>query len=153
MSRTAIAFVVSPLWTPLAVGLFLGVTVIADTTQIHSTEIHLIASAIAVSALLTYFGMFVLGYPAFRYLRARGMTSVWRAMGLGFVAGAVMWVLIAFYLGLWKYGGITLALYQSFNDVSLPAELLGVIIAATFWLIARPDRGRRPAVCEADQQA
>jgi hypothetical protein len=84
--------------------------------------------------------VFALGYPAFRYLRVRGMTSVWRAVGLGFAAGAVMWALIAFCLGLLKYGGITLAFYQSFNDVSPPAELLGVIIGATFWLIARPDR-------------
>jgi hypothetical protein len=140
MSRTAIAFVVSPLWTPLAVALFFGVGVIADTTQIHSADIRLIASAVVISALLTYFGMFALGYPSFRYLRARGMTSVWRAMGLGFVAAAVMWALVAFWLGLWKYGGVTLALYQSFNDVYLPAESLGLIIGATFWLIARPDR-------------
>lgn len=140
MSRTAIAFVVSPLWTPLAAGLFFGVAVLTDTTRIHAADVCLIASAVVGSALLTYFGMFALGYPAFRYLRARGMTSVWRAMGLGFVAGAVMWALVAFWLGLWKYGGVTLALYQSFNDVYLPAELLGVIIGATFWLIARPDR-------------
>jgi hypothetical protein len=140
MSRTAIAFVVSPLWTPLAAGLFFGVTAIADAAQIHGTDIQLIASAIAVGALLTYFGVFALGYPAFRYLRARGMTSVWRAVGLGFVAGAVMWALIAFCLGLLKYRGITSAFYQSFNDVSPPAELLGIIIGATFWLIARPDR-------------
>jgi hypothetical protein len=140
MSRTAIAFVVSPLWTPLAVGLFFGVGVIADTTQIDGADIRFIASAVVISALLTYFGMFALGYPAFRYLRARGMASVWRAMGLGFVAGAVMWALVAFWLGLWKYGWVTLALYQSFNDVYLPAELLGLIIGATFWLIARPDR-------------
>ena len=102
MSRTAIALVVSPLWTPLAVGLFFGVGVIADATQIHSADIRIIASAVVIGALLTYFGMFALGYPAFRYLRARGMASVWRAMGLGFVAGAVMWALVAFWLGLWK---------------------------------------------------
>ncbi len=140
MSRTAIAFVVSPLWTPLAAGLFFGVAVLTDTTRIHAADVRLIASAVVGSALLTYFGKFVLGYPAFRYLRARGMTSVWRAMGLGFVAGAVMWALVAFWLGLWKYGGVTLALYQSYNEVYLPAELLGLIIGATFWLIARPDR-------------
>jgi hypothetical protein len=51
-----------------------------------------------------------------------------------------MWALVAFWLGLWKYGGVAPALYQSYNEVSLPAELLGLIIGATFWLIARPDR-------------
>lgn len=131
MSRSAIAFVVAPLWFPLWVGLLFGIAAFPDSAQV---QLMAFATVIAYAAMLT------LGYPGFRYLRMRGKTSLWRLMGLGFVVGAVAWALIAFCLGFLKYGVVTMALHMSFNDVSLAPELLGIITAATFWLIARPDR-------------
>jgi hypothetical protein len=131
MSRSAIAFVVSPLWAPFAMGLWF---------EIAPFQFMVLVAFVAYAAVLA------LGYPGFHYLRKQGKTSLWRLMGWGFVVGAVAWALIAFCLGLLKYESIAMAFYTSFNNVWLGPELLGVVIAATFWLIARPDQETRSTV-------
>jgi hypothetical protein len=131
MSRSAVAFVVSPLWAPLAVGLWLG-----------TARIQFMVPVAFVAYALTL----VLGYPGFYYLRSQRMMSLLRLMGWGFVVGAVAWTLIAFCVALFQYDSIAMAFCASLKNIWSGPELLGVVIAATFWLIARPDRETGPTV-------
>jgi hypothetical protein len=101
-----------------------------------------------VSAIFTYGGMLAFGLPAFLILRSRQLTDLWIAAVLGFVFGAVTWIifLVCFALSLGEgIAGARLAFHSlHFATVDVvwlfAAGLLGLIIGVTFWHVAGPDR-------------
>ncbi len=139
MSRAQIAWLVAPLWVPVFLGSYAAFETFPDSTQYWW-----VAFVAIISALFAYLGMFAIGYPAFRFLETRNMTSLWVAAAVGFAAAILtsMIVLVCLVLAL---GGdlreIALLFHQ---DTTVPFAiflgLLGTLVGATFWLIARPDR-------------
>jgi hypothetical protein len=141
MMRKSVAFVVAPLWVPLAVAVFAATVVFPNPAQIHWVIISTV-----IGSILTYAGVLLVGLPIYPILVRRGWTSIWVAIALGFVVGALVnrlfMVLFALSLG----SGVAYALKGvaevSVVDVSWLGitGLLGVLIGMTLWLIARPDR-------------
>lgn len=133
--RHAMAFLSAPLWVPLIV--VLVASGIPTPSGMPSAS-GLMVFAV-VSAFFAYLGMVVIGIPAYLFLRWRRWTSLWPAAVVGFVAGFVMALGL---VGSW--GGWTAALDPSANDLfaGLVSALVGVLVAATAWLIIRPDRER-----------
>ncbi|MHA7120205.1 hypothetical protein ACWV16_05915 [Achromobacter xylosoxidans] len=146
MTRLLFAFLAGPFWTALFLGLqarlfwrepgFSGAGGQPDWT-LMATLLGLLAGAIAMA---------VLGLPAHRVLRRRGRVTLapyvlaFTAIGL---AGWCAALLIASQFG---PGDLRLALYMladtvvSRPGVPLSAAVLGALVGASFWCIARPDR-------------
>jgi hypothetical protein len=147
MNRTIIAFIVAPLWVPLAAG---GVAYISSfdpyPVPIFWTMVGLLGSALAA-----YVGEIALGLPVFLFLRSQGMSRLWimalSGCVIGAASGVLYWTSIVFYFSAGDIG----ALQKLFNgndnliQMSLAPSLLGAIVGATFWLVARPDK-RQDAV-------
>jgi hypothetical protein len=141
--RRAMAFLYAPLWVPLIVVL-VGSGI---STPSGPSASGLIIPAV-IAAFFAYLGMMVIGIPAYLFLRWRRWTSLWPAAAVGFVAGFAMANLVGLaVVGFW--GGWTAAVRKvvldpSANDLvaGLVSALVGVLVAATAWLIIRPDRER-----------
>jgi hypothetical protein len=135
------AFLYAPLWVPLIVVLVALATPGPGTPQ--ASGLLIIA---VMAAFFAYLGMVVIGIPAYLFLRRRQWTSLWPAAAVGFVSGFAMANLVGLALvGFW--GGWTAAVRKvvldpSANDLiaGLVSALVGVLVAATAWLIIRPDR-------------
>ena len=136
--RHAAAFLVAPLWVPLVAMTYTA----ADGPQPpNGTGLMLIGFFGAIGA---YVIMTVVGIPAYVVMRWRNWTAPWIAMAAGFVTGVVMWNLFAIYfLGGWTYAAKTLSASNHVIDL-IPAAV-GALVAATAWLIVRPDREKAPA--------
>jgi hypothetical protein len=131
--RHAVAFLVAPLWVPLVAVTYTA----ADGPQPpNGAGLMLIA---VVGAIASYVIMTVVGIPAYLVMRWRRWRALWIAMAAGFVTGVVMWNLFAVYfLGGWIYAIKALSASNHLIDL-LPASV-GALVAATAWLIVRPDR-------------
>jgi len=141
MNRTALAFVIAPLWVPLLLGA--GAWFVEVNGQI-------VAFVVAVSALVSYGGTYLLGAPAFMFLRSRSCTAPWIAVVLGFAVGALAYQVFQFLfsLSLGNSVQLTLATFQKMFAEWSPASLLavggpgllGALVGITLWVIARPDQ-------------
>lgn len=136
-SRGAIAFFIAPLAVPLLLLLW-------QLSAAHAA-LGLILTTMFIGAFVSYVGTLVFGIPAYRLLRARGVTALWVAVVVGFIIGILMWLIFAVFFGLSLGHGLssiqsTLTNSNIFTDVMWPGGVLGAIVGAIFWLIARPDR-------------
>ena len=135
--RTPIAFLVAPFVVPLVVALSVPARGPHDTAA---------AAAVGVSALVSYFGSFLFGVPAYLLLRARKLTAFWIAPVAGFIAGTMMWYLFFALFGL-ALGSSSIA--SALSDPNLLSSALGrigplgALVGTILWLIARPDRPRQ----------
>jgi hypothetical protein len=135
MNRTVTAFLVAPLWVPAAVA------PLAAQMFPRVAERQWIYITLIIATIFAYGGTLVLGVPAFLALRARRYTAFWIAAALGFVVGGLTWfvffVLFALSLGI----GIGWPNAVDMSRGLLLPGVLGSIVGATLWLIARPDLG------------
>jgi hypothetical protein len=138
MSRTKIAFIVAPLWVPLAAALVFRLVVWRDPAQAHWVVIGTV-----ISAIFAYGGSCLLGLPLFRWLSSKGLVSMWIAPAVGFVIGAVTWLAFmtcfTIFLGEGPVGAASSLAPQQLSFLFLPGGL-GALVGMTLWLIARPDR-------------
>ncbi len=136
--RHAAAFLVAPLWVPLVAMTY---TAIDGPQPPNATGLQLIA---VLGAIGSWIIMAVAGVPAYLVMRWRNWTGLWIAIAAGFVTGIVAWNLFAVYfLGGWTYG--VKALGRSNHLIDLLPAAIGALVAATAWLIVRPDREKRLA--------
>ena len=136
MKRSTIAFFVAPLAVPLLVLVWSFAGHLALRWQL---------TMMVIAAFLSYSGTLAFGMPAYIFLRARGLTATWIAGAVGFVIGALMWlvVLVLFPLSLGQgFSGVRLGMadFSIVTDIVWPGGVLGTIVGVLFWAIARPDR-------------
>lgn len=138
MNRSVIAFVVAPLSVPLVVSI---------CWFVRDPGIGgVIATIIAVSAILTYTGTFAFGIPAFLFLRSRNLTAFWIAPITGFIIGATMSTIVTASYMVGLGGSLQDAINEIHEELTKSQSLLGwpgllgTIVGVTLWLIARPDR-------------
>ncbi len=142
MNRTAIAFIIGPLWAPLVV------TPIAHFEIFpYPAQLHWVVIAGLISTIFAYLGVFLLGLPLFRWLRSRNLTALWMAAALGFVVGVLTWIAAVASFVLLLGGdlhGVELAArdwrmaFARLAGLVAPG-LIGIVVGMTIWLIARPD--------------
>ena len=97
------------------------------------------------SAVISFNGVFLLGLPAYLFLRARKWTAFWIAPLVGFMVAAIAWFVFALWLGLILGRGLSgafsdLMTAQSLGHLLWPIGAMGAVVGALLWLIARPDR-------------
>jgi len=134
-----IAFLNAPLWVPaIAAGW---------TTWILAPDAPrgLIPITAAIAGVLGYGGTLVIGAPLCIVMRARRRTSFWMALVAGFGAGAATWLIFVGALALWFGGSSMLVVHNTLIErppagAAVPCGVVGIIVGATLWLIARPDR-------------
>lgn len=136
MQRHTVAFFVAPLAAPLLM-----------LPWLLSGHLALgwILTAMVIVALVSYAGTVVVGMPAYSFLRARGLTAAWIAGIVGFAIGSLMWLVFSILFPLSLGQGLTgvrlgLTDLHSLRGVLWPGGMLGTIVGALFWVIARPDR-------------
>ena len=138
MSRTALAYLVAPLWVPAATAIY------ALHMFPYPEQHHWIYVTIIIGAVFGYAGTLALGMPAFFVLRARSHTALWTAVVLGFGIGGLTWLVFTVLFVLSLGNSFTFILHEAANPTSwlplLPTGVLGSIVGATWWLVARPDR-------------
>jgi hypothetical protein len=98
-----------------------------------------------IAAITAYLGTAIFGIPAYLLLRARGITSIWVAVIFGLLIGVVTWFLLAIAFPLSLGQGVPgvkagFMLPSVYWGALVPAGVLGMIVGALFWFIARPDR-------------
>jgi hypothetical protein len=145
MSRQTLAFIVAPLWVPVLVALYaFYYSLFPDFGRTV-----FVAIPVGVSAAISYGSTLILGRPAFAFLRAHKMTSVWMAVATGFAVGSMTPIAFLTLIGAMPVLAFFLANGASQSGVSLllvASAAMGALVGLTFWLIARPDRpvaGRR----------
>ncbi len=136
MNRTLVAFLIAPLVVPAL--MFFYLRGLASTDFWH-------AFSLVISVIFAYTGVWVLGFPAYLFLRARRWTGFWLAPVLGFVIGAVMWLVFGVALSVSLGHSLAAAIPDVIRDPNMlggvlwPSGIAGAATGATFWLIARPD--------------
>jgi hypothetical protein len=140
MNRTSTAFLVAPLWVPAVMVPF------AVRMFPYPAQGRWIYITVVIAAIFAYGGTLVLGVPAFLLLRARHYRSFGTAAVVGFAIGGLTAVAFFLLLAL-SLGGTFAGIWREGVKVNfwlLPAAcgVLGSIVGATLWLIARPDFGR-----------
>jgi len=139
VSRTALAFLIAPLWVPAATVPF------AARAFPYPEQQHWIVITVIIAAIFAYGGVAALGIPAFRLLRASKHTSFWIAPILGFAVGVATWLVFIVLFGLslgnsWSFVSHNIASNSADLWAFLLTGALGAAVGATLWLIARPDR-------------
>jgi hypothetical protein len=139
MRRTIAAFLVAPLWVPATAGIS-AFWMFPQPEQ----SIWRLATAV-ISGLFGYAGTLGFGIPLFIVLRSRRLVSVWIAIAAGFIAGGIAWVIFLLLFALSLGNSIGFAISEvlrpdqwSYLSMLAPA-ILGALVGATLWLIARPD--------------
>jgi hypothetical protein len=136
MNRSIIAFLVAPLAAPV-----LLIPYIRSMTTTSTWFVF----ALIISAIMAYAGVFIFGVPAYFFLRTRSWTALWIAPLVGFLIGAVMWLVFSAIFALVLdegISGVRLALTDpaTLRGVIWPGGIIGAAIGIILWLIARPDR-------------
>ena len=147
--RAKYAFAIAPLWVPLLLTIFWTV----EWFRAPGLKTPA-AFTIFLGIFLSYGGTFLLGWPAFRFLRSRKWTSPWIAVSLGFA------IAMATYSGFLFVFGLILG-FEVGESVNFVASMIaaswlgeppassvlalvigptGMLVGITLWLIARPDR-------------
>jgi hypothetical protein len=101
MSRTALAFLIAPLWVPAITAPY------AVHMFPYPEQGHWIYITTIVGAVFAYGGALTLGLPAFLILRARKFTAFWIAPVVGFAIGVVTCIVCLVLFGLSLGGGLT----------------------------------------------
>jgi len=142
MSRTFVAFLVAPLWVPVATAPF------AAQMFPYPAQSHWIYITTVIAIVFAYGGALAFGVPTFLILRTRNCGSFWIAAVLGFGISSLTWMIFAILFGLSLGNGLTFVWRQATNFASWwplpPIGALGSLVGATFWMIARPDRTELP---------
>jgi hypothetical protein len=107
--------------------------------------------ATVVSTAFGYLGMFSMVLPSYRYLTEKGLTGIWVSVLCGFVAAeitaGVLVLVLGVLLGARSQSTVALIFRGVTNVQNLPGiaiiGVLGMMVGAVFWLIARPDRSSR----------
>jgi hypothetical protein len=137
MKRLIAAFLIGPLWVPLP----------AVVLACFMADWRSLLGFAGVGAALAYAGAFLLGLPAFLYLRRIGRVGPGAASGLGFIVGIIMWNVFTGGLSMLVDGcGFTCAVRtvsQNFSDprgllVMLGPAIVGSLVGVTVWWILRP---------------
>lgn len=141
MNRTALAFGIAPLWVPLLVG---GGKWFLDSSP------QSVPFAVIVSTFSAYGGTYLLGAPAFAFLRSRGYTARWLSIVLGFAVGTLVFLVFLFLFSLALVNSVEFALayiqvrftvWNLSNLIAVVAPgLLGALVGITIWMVARPDK-------------
>jgi hypothetical protein len=139
MSRVALAFLVAPLWVPLAFAIFAGIYLF------HGNILSgWFVYGIVVSMVPAYAGSVAFGLPAFRFLQRRQLVSPWIGAGCGFVIGVVTFYASSFLIpwlsGAFKQDGAFERALLVPSYMLLSAGGLGVLVGLTIWFITRPDK-------------
>lgn len=146
MGRTVKAFLIAPLWVPLALLILAA----------FAPERELVSAIAAVSGVITYAATLIFGYPAFMLMWRYKRTGPGIAAVIGFFIGILSSYAFMICIGLFlvdaKGGNVDKAFQHmisnvlnaqiSLNDlpILLGSGLVGVPIGLTLWLIVRPDR-------------
>lgn len=145
MGRWCIALVLAPLWVPGAVALYSALVAFPSSEQRHWIFITTL-----VAAAFAYFGTLAIGVPAYLLIRRWNEKSLLAACALGFVIGALTWVVFAlvFPLSLGTgFSGAATSVHRAITSDAwwlMPIGSLGATVGATIWIIVRPDRNRAP---------
>ncbi len=139
MSRTALAFLIAPLWVPAAAAPF------ASHMFPYPEQRHWIYITVIIAAIFAYGGVAAVGMPTFRLLRARKHTDFWIAPVLGVAIGIATWLVFIVLFGLslgnsWSFVAHDWVSTSAHLWAVIPTGALGAAVGATLWLIARPDR-------------
>jgi|SRR6185312_13592581 len=108
--------------------------------------LHLWAAAVFfIAAVFAYLGTICLGFPTLVFLWDRGYRSLWTTLVAGCVIGALTWLafglLLSLSLGNSASDSVRLTLERTYlMGILWPAGVCSLLVAATLWLIARPDR-------------
>jgi hypothetical protein len=157
MNRTVLAFIVAPLWVPLIVGAYATELVFSLPNPGQSSPI--IAVVAIISAVIAYLITMGIGLPTFLWLRSRGIVRFWCAPAIGFLVGAIVWLAFGVFAlghgsgippGTRSYSIYGLAAVSPVHEglsagsttvyQMVTMGLVGALVGATIWLIARPDR-------------
>jgi uncharacterized membrane-anchored protein len=103
-----------------------------------------IGTSLVIAALFAYAGTFLLGAPTLLALWASGRRGLALTIVIGTVVGSVVWLIFGVLFGLSLGNSIADTVRISFETQFLgglvwPASVCSVLVAATLWLIARPD--------------
>jgi hypothetical protein len=134
--RPIIAFLVAVLAVPIFVAAYYYLWRSADSGYLI---------LVLYSAVISFHGVFLLGLPAYLFLRARKWTAFWVAPLVGFIVAAIAWSVVALWVLLAVGRGFSSAFSELMTTGSLgnllwPIGLMGAVVGALLWLIARPDR-------------
>jgi hypothetical protein len=143
MIRPVIAFLTAPLAVPvlLAPSFYPGASAYPESAPQFWFAVSLI-----LITLTAYAGTFLLGIPAYLFLRARKWTAFWIAPILGFLAASLAYIVFIALFGL-SLGNSPSTVASEFSNVSGLRDILwpfgpvGAVVGSLLWLIARPDRG------------
>jgi hypothetical protein len=117
---------------------------IADGVGIRTAEWRYWCTLLIVGgAGIAYVFSFLLGVPAYLFLRARRLTDFWIAPAAGAIAAVVVWYAFAAFLAISLSGLSRLSSRLADPEVARIAiffMLSGAVVGTIFWLIARPDR-------------
>ncbi|MSP77458.1 MAG: hypothetical protein EXR12_15120 [Rhodospirillaceae bacterium] len=150
MNRTIVAFLVAPLWVPLAF-MIVG----AFGRQMELAALYAVSGGMA-----TYAATLIFGYPALALMWRCKLTGPWTAAVVGLAIGILSFFTFMIGVGLFlvdaKGGSVRKMLRNDIDNlinarISLvdfqglvAPGLVGVVIGLTLWAIARPDRRALP---------
>lgn len=139
--RVRTAFLIAPLGFP---AVMLIVMMLSDLPGGAPAK-FLMAFLVGLYSLpLSYIGTLLVGVPTYRFLCARNLTAFWVAPAAGFIAGAVLSIII-FWLVTLVFGPVLFG-YEDTTGIARVSRLVlsgglpGAINGTIVWLIARPDR-------------
>jgi hypothetical protein len=98
--------------------------------------------ALKLIAMIAYPAMLIIGLPLHLLFRRTGWTSVWPYLVTGAIAGAAVAYCVFPTLQAAASGATT----SSSIAIAVICAFFGMITAATFWIIVRPNIGIRTAV-------
>jgi len=140
MSRTELAFLVAPLWVPVAL-----MTEWSFLATPPDRLNHWILVAGFGSLAIGYAGTFLFGVPAFLFLRSRNWTAPWIGVVLGFAFAVITLLVFNTLFALALGYGVSNAVLDALSSFSgwgpwITAGPIGSLVGVTLWLISRPDR-------------
>ncbi|SAI24940.1 Uncharacterised protein [Bordetella ansorpii] len=152
MTRSILAFLAAPFWSAVFLVVFAHfIWQAPDFLGPDGQRPAWVGMALVIGLAAGSLCMALLGLPAHLALRRHGHTDrttyVLTFMGLGLLAWLLMFLGAAFFDPFWDLRTTLTMLADTFMShpiVPLTACLLGGLVGASFWFIARPDQGPDP---------
>lgn len=144
MRRIAIGLLIAPLWAPALMAVYAALLASPPDLLKDLDRGSWIGLAVILGTLLGYAAVLAIGLPAHLVLQRRNRRSVWAYL-ITWFAGAVAAWSIVFILSFARYElGFSFS-YLAETIVHRPyvplaIGLLGALMGASFWAVARPDR-------------